>query len=174
MGMMGEGFPFDPGSQTFAFKQLSGLRAEDLASGKLNSLQSGFVNFIDTIAGIDHVAGGPDGGKVMSGEYIDIIRGTDSLTSTIQANVFGALINNRKIPFTNSGAAGVKGQIFGALKLHYNYGLLDVVTPEDVLAPDVSDVPVADRANRLLSGITFTGRYAGAIHKTEIRGTLSV
>jgi hypothetical protein len=174
MGMIGEGFPFDPGSQTYAYKQLSGLRAESLTSGEINILQSKYVNFIDTIAGIDHVSGGPNGGKVMSGEYIDIIRGTDSLISTIQGNVFSPLINNRKIPFTNSGAAAIKGPIFAALQLHYTYGLLDVVTPDDVLIPDINDVPIADRANRILSGITFTARYAGAIQKVEIRGTISI
>lgn len=174
MGMIGEGFPYDPGSQTFAYKTLTGLKVEELSAGKTSVLKSNYINFLETIADIDHVSGGQNGGKVMSGEYIDIIRGTDSLVSTIQSNIFGAFTSNRKIPFTNDGGAVLKIQIFAALKLHEGYGLLDTVNPDDVVVPLVADVPAADRANRTWTGITFSARYAGAVHLVEIQGNITV
>ena len=174
IAMIGEAFPFDPGSQTFAYKQLTGLLAEELTSGQISVLKSNYINFIETIAGIDHVSGGQNGAKVMSGEYIDIIRGTDSLTSAIQTNVFSSFINNRKVPFTDDGGVTIKNGIFAALLLHQGYGLLDVVNPDDVIVPRASDVSAADRANRTWTGITFGARYAGAVHRVEIQGNISV
>lgn len=172
--MIGKCFPNNPGSQTFAYKQLTGIIAESISTGQSAILKAGNVNYVETIATVDHVSGGQNGGKVISGEYIDIIRGTDSLIQAIQLNIFFAELSNLKIPFTDAGGKVIKSGIFAALKQHQTFGLLDVVNPDDVLVPSVNSVSAADRAARTWTGITFSGRYAGAVHKVEILGNLTV
>jgi hypothetical protein len=53
-------------------------------------------------------------------------------------------------------------------------GILAADPAYEITAPDASEVSVADKGNRLLPDMEFTGTYAGAIHKVEIQGVLSL
>ncbi len=41
-----------------------------------------------------------------------------------------------------------------------------------ITVPLASEVSASDKKNRKLSGVSFTARLAGAIHETQIKGTL--
>lgn len=169
MAMMGEAFPYDPGSQTWAFKELTGISPVELSSGQENNALSKNVNVYQTIAEENVVLDG----KVIGGEYIDIIRGTDWLISELQVAVFTQLLNNRKIPYTDGGIALVENAVRGVLGDAANVGLLDP-TDTEVTVPRVSETSTTDRANRILRDVEFSGRYQGAIHKVYIEGKISV
>ena len=87
------------------------------------------------------------------------------------------------MPFTDGGIETVGLQIERGLAEYVGFGLL--VGPETVdadnnslgpavVVPTRAQTTSADRANRTLSGVTFTANYAGAVHRTTIRGTVSV
>lgn len=168
-GAMGEGFPYDPGSQTWAYKTISGVTSYELTTSENTGATGKNANIYTEIAGVDVT----QFGTVGSGEYIDIMRGVDWIEANIQEDIFALLISVRKIPFTDEGITSVVGVIQKVLQTAVNMGILEegsiVIT-----APLRSEVSATDRGNRLLPDIEFTANLAGAIHKVEVSGIVSV
>lgn len=177
--------PKNAGESTWKFKDASGLTAVNLTPTQFNNI-TGPNDAVHKNANVYTTVGGVDifeEGLVFSGEFIDTIRGTDELSARIQEGVFGTLLNNDKIPFTNGGIALMKKPVQDALDAKTGGATPFLASGEDadgtnlsptVTAPDISAVPVAERAARFLDKLDFTARYAGAIHKTDIDGTISV
>lgn len=164
--------PKDPGSITWKFKQLSGVTVDDLTTTDKSNLETNNVNHYTTVGGVNIT----QQGTVTSGEFIDIMRGTDWIQARIEEDVYSTLVNENKVPFTNEGIDVIKSRILAVLKRAVNNGIL-VNTPEQPLkveAPDVTEISTQDKANRLLQTVTFEGFYSGAIHKVKIQGFLSV
>lgn len=166
---MGKCLPFDPGSQTWAYKTLVGVAADGLTFGKQTSLLAGNVNIYTTMAGVSVTRDG----KVISGEYIDIVRGIDWITARIQEAVFSLMVNAGKIPYDDEGAQMTAGAVMGVLKEAEDMGIL-VTGTAAVTVPLVSTVSTADKIGRMLPDINFTGLLEGAIQHTKINGALSL
>ena len=113
-------------------------------------------------------------GVVVSGEFIDIIRGTAYLEVNIQADVYQGLVSVDKVPFTNAGIDVVKNLVLAVLNSGVDMGILTDDPAPVVTAPDVSEVSTADKAARFLDNVEFTAVFSGAIHKTTIVGVISV
>lgn len=164
---MGKMFPKDPGSATWAFKTLSGVPSYALTGAQIATIEGKEGNFYTDVAGIDIT----QFGTVGLGEYIDVIRGVDWLKSRIQTLAYLPLIQQDKIPYTNEGIQTVVGQVRAALQEGVDAGLLSVF---EVTAPDVADVSITDKGNRVLPDIDFTATLTGAIHKVTVTGTVSL
>lgn len=167
----GQTLPFDPGSETWKFQTAKGVTADDLTGTEHDNIQGHKGNTYESVGGQSMFAEG----VVVSGEYIDIIRGIDWLESTMSANVFSLFIqaagSTGKVPFTDIGISQVEQRIQQSLDLGVSRGLL--VRGSIVISmPKEVDVPQADKAARLLQGITWEAQLAGAIHKAKIRGTV--
>lgn len=166
---MGEGFPYDPGTSTWAYKDLAGVTPDTFTSS-----QRGYA--LGKNCNIFHIVGGArvtENGKVASGEYIDVIIGVDWIQARLQEAVYGALVNNRKLPYDDGGITAVVGLVKGVLLEAANRGILqrDSII---VTAPKYSEISSADKLARKLPDVTFTALLVGAIHSTEIQGTVSV
>ncbi len=111
-------------------------------------------------------------GQVTSGEWIDVIRGVHWLTSALGTALKSLLINQKggKVPYNNNGIARVRQVAKSVLQRAVNRGFLDSYT---LTVPLVTDVSTSDWVNRVLSGVSFTGILAGAIHILEISGTVT-
>jgi hypothetical protein len=168
-GAPGEALPFDPGSQTWMFKTISGLAAYPLTSSERTAILGKNCGIYTTTAGVNIT----EEGKVASGEYIDIIRGLDWVEARLQENVFANLVNKRKVPFTDEGITLIAGTVEGTLQEAAAAGLL-VSASIVVNAPLAADVPSADKIARNLPDITFTATLQGAIHNVEIEGVVTV
>ena len=164
----GRCLPEDAGSITWKFKQLSGVTAVALSGTQLTNLDNKNCNYYEEVAGVNIIS---SEAVVASGEYIDVIRGTDWLQANIEEGVFTVLLNSGKVPFTNDGITMVVGPLRASLQAGVDR---DFLASFEVDQPDISAVPSADRADRCLNNIKFTGVLAGAIHKVKIDGTLSV
>lgn len=166
---MGEAFPYDPGSQTWAFKTLTGVTAYRLTSSQKNAVLGKNANTYSNIAGISIT----EQGKMASGEYIDVIRGVDWITSELQTEIYSELVNSRKIPFTDEGVSVITGIVRGVLENAVRKGIL--ASGSIVLtAPLVKDISSTDKGNRTLPDIKFTAILSGAIQKVIISGTVTV
>ena len=112
-------------------------------------------------------------GKVASGEWIDIIIGTDWIEARLRENVFSALVNNRKSPYDDTGITLIEGLVKGVLNQAADAGILqkDSIV---VSVPRYADIPQADKLARKLPNVKFSALYQGAIHRTTINGTISV
>lgn len=169
---------YQPGSETWAYKTLSGIVADDWTTTQINNLKDAGLNYYVTCAGKDITLDG----KVASGEYIDVIRFRDWLINDMQTRIYNLFIKNAKVPYTDKGIALIQNQMIASLKEGQSVGGIaeteydadgnEVVgfTTSVPLASSVSD---ANKASRTLSNCTFTARLAGAIHLVEITGTLT-
>jgi hypothetical protein len=165
---MGECMPYDPGSQTWSFKTLTGITAYNLTSSQRTYILGKYGNIYTSTAGISNT----ENGKVASGEYIDIIRGIDWLEARIAENIFSELINTRKIPFTDEGIAIIEGLLREILNEAVGVGL--ITNDYEVSVPKAADVSSANKLARTLPDITFTATLQGAIHYVTLSGTVSV
>lgn len=161
-------FTYEPGEATWAYKQLTGVPAYQLTTAQRNTALGKNCNLFEEIAGVDVTRFG----KVGSGEYIDIIRGTDWLEARIQERVFTVLLNNAKVPYTDAGIQSVVAELEGALQEAVDINL--ITEGFEVTFPAAADISTQDKADRLLPDIEFTATYAGAIHRVEIQGTISL
>lgn len=167
-GVVGRCFPITPGEETWKFKTLAGVSVGVYTSTQRANLRAKRVNFYEATAGVNML----EEGYVPSGSYIDFVRFLDYLEARIQERVFGKLSVGNKVPYTDKGIAIVRNEIAGQLQTDEDRGALDAGWT--VTVPKAADALPADRSARVLKNVTFTAVYAGAIHKVEIAGTVTV
>ena len=97
-------------------------------------------------------------------------------------NVFTALKNSNKIAYTDAGIAIIEAQVKKALDDGVaSGGIAPVEYDADgnrnesyvITVPKASDITSTVKATRVLSGIEFTARLAGAINVVNINGALT-
>lgn len=164
----GRVLPLDPGSETWKFKELNGIPYSPLTSTQSKNAMDKSANTYEYIAGRGMTANG----TMASGEYIDIIRGIDWLTSTIQINVFNVLLNNNKVSYTDAGIAVIEAEVRRALQRGIDQDFIAESPEPTVTVPKAADVPPNDKANRILRNVRFQATVAGAIHAVNIQGNL--
>ncbi len=167
-GWMGGQLPKDPGSITWKFKPIATVQPSNLTTTELANLENKGANWYNTVAGVNITCNGTMGG----GEFIDVTRGIDFIAARIAEAVFGDVANLGKVPFTDPGIAVIESAIRGVLILSVGQGILSADPAPTVTVPLASAVSSADKANRSLTGVTFTGTLAGAIHSVTINGTV--
>lgn len=167
----GNRLPSDPGSSTWAFKTLASVQVDSaLTGGQVAVIESKGGNVYRTIAGVNVTTFG----ITASGEYIDVTRFIDWLDARIKERIFGVLINNPKVPYTDTGVDLMRAQVLAQLQQGIAVGGLAADPAPTVTAPLVADIDPSDKAARILPDINFQATLAGAIHKLVISGVLSV
>lgn len=162
--------PLEPGSETWAHKTLSGPDAVDLTDTHITNIEAKNGNHYTTV-GSANVA---RWGTVSSGEYIDVIRGLDWLESRIAEEAYAPLLNAKKVPFTDGGISVIQGAVQGVLNVAVDVGLLSNDPAPLCTVPKASAVSTANKAARRLTGVKFSGTLAGAVHKIDIAGNVSL
>lgn len=112
-------------------------------------------------------------GTVGSGEYIDIIHGLDWLRARIQNLVFTPLVQEDKIDFEDEGITS----LVDCLRAGLEEGVMRRILKRGaytIEAPTSDEVPDSARAQRLLPDVRFRAPISGAIHRTEIDGTITL
>ena len=160
----------DPGSYTPAYKTMAGIGVDSLRAGAKAALTAKYTTRYTRMGGVNVTYEG----RTPSARFWDVTRFVDWLKAEMQAAVYGLLINNPKIPYTNAGISAVKGAVEGALNKGRTAGGIADDTPIIVTAPDITETDVSDRANRILRDVEFSCRLSGALHGIQITGTLSV
>ena len=158
-----------PGNETWTYKTLAGVAADTLSATEYGAILGKNATTYQTVAGINIT----EGAKVGSGEHVDVVRGFDWLTATMQVRTFALFVNSPKVPYTQKGAATVGGVMQSALN-DAEKSLLLTPGSSAVQVPDVSAIDSVTKGNRILNSIAFTGQLAGAIETASITGTLSL
>lgn len=164
---IGKVFPKHPGSATWAHKTLGGVTPYNLTTAQINTATGKNANIYTSIAGIAIT----QFGTVGSGEYIDVIHGIDWLKARIQQFVFTPLVQQDKVPYTNAGIQAVIAQLKAALEEAITRQIL---ASYEVTAPEIADIALDAKAGRILPDVHFTAIFAGAIHKVQIDGVVSL
>lgn len=158
----------EPGAATWKFAQPNALAAVNLTDTQATNLVNKNINFLQTTSGIDSFREG----KMVGGEFIDKIRDLDWLRDDLTKAVYGVLVSNLKIAYTAAGIAQIEAAIRGSLQRAYERGIID--SDFTVTVPKISATSDSDRALRLLTGVKFSCRMQGAVHKVNITGVVSV
>lgn len=178
LALMAKCFGYDPGTETWNLKELASIVPSVISGDEMEKLDAGNINTFRRFAGRNVTFGG----RVLSGEWIDVIRFRDWLKTEMQVNVFNALKSNRKVPFTDAGIGMIQGQMEAALLKGQNIGgIANTEYDADgvkipgytVTVPRASDLSEGERKSRRLTGCRYTARLSGAIHAVEIHGNLT-
>ncbi len=168
---------------TLMYKQEPGIVAETLNATQISALEgfnaNVFVNYNNNTAIVET-------GVAASGNFIDVITGTDWLALDIQTSVYNLLYQSpTKIPQTDAGVHQIVTVIEAVCSQAVTNGLLAPGTwtsggfgalntgdfmPKGfyVYAPSVSTQSAADRAARKTPPIQVAVKLAGAVHDVVI------
>lgn len=167
---LGRVLPIDPGSDSWKYKTLAGVNPVTLTATHRVNLRAKKANTYQTIAGLNITWEG----TTADGDFIDVQRGLDWIDDDMTKSVYEALAGSDKIPYTNAGVAQIEGAVRGSLSRAVSMGILADDPEYTVTVPLVSAVSNADKALRLLPDVKFSATLAGAVHKVEIDGVVSL
>lgn len=165
---MSEEFPFNPGSRTWNFKQLSNVSATPVTGNDITNLKAKNASVVRLLGGLVLTFGS----KMAGGRYIDVQHGMDWMQARCEERLYALLARNGKVPYTNAGLGMIEGEI---------RALLQEAVRNQFLADDdnlqVTIVPVElqatnDRAARIVRGVKFQGRLAGAVEEMYVEGVV--
>ncbi len=167
---MGKLFPYDAGSETWAYKTLAGITAGNYTDTEVTNALAKNVNLFRTIGGVDVTTFG----TAASGTYLDLIRGEDWIHARLQERIFQQLVDVVKIPYTDAGVGIIESIVRSVLTDAVGQGILAANPAPTVTTPLVADVSTANRGNRILPDVEFAGTFAGAIHTATLTGVISI
>jgi hypothetical protein len=107
-------------------------------------------------------------------EWFDVINGIDWTQIRMQERIFARLAGAKKVPFTDRGIGIVENEVRGVLTEGVTKEIYTSDPAPEVSVPLAADISTADKALRILTGVTFRATLAGAIHEAVITGTVSV
>lgn len=169
-GLLADRLPDTPGSDTWAYKTVSGVDAYALTDTERTNLLAKNATIYTVISGIACT----EGGKVAAGEWFDVVRGLDWMKARIRERIFGVLIAAKKVPFTDPGISLLAGEVRAQLRTAITVGLLTDDPAPVVTQPKASAISAVNRqARKLTPGIEFNARLAGAIHTLDVTGTVT-
>lgn len=159
-----------PGSNTWAYKALTGVTVSKLSDTEATNIKAKAGNTYESVGGQSVTVGG----KMFGGEYIDVMVFVDWLEARMTERLWFRMANSKKIPYTSAGATIIESEIRAQLNDGIRVGGLSDSPSPVVRVPDVLSVSPNLRAQRIFEGITFEARLAGAIHFVKITGTVTV
>lgn len=172
--IVGASAGLDVGSFTYKNLIIKGVEPSDLTDSELAEFNSKNVITVDSKAG-DIVT---TEGKVVGGEYIDIVDSKDYVVQSLEYKTQKALNTYKKIPYDNNGIAVLESIAIDVMQDSFNKGIIaansDGTGAYEVSYALVEDVSADDKANRKYIGGKFKFTLAGAIHEVEITGEISI
>lgn len=164
---VGRMLPLDPGSATWALKPLSGIGADTYNATERGQIETAGANHYTETAAV----GTTWPGKMFGGEWIDVVIGLAWLEARLQEGLFAALAGADKIPYTDAGLSVLVGVVAGVLQTAQDRGVID--SGWAVTITDVESQETADRAARIVRGLEWSARLAGAVHSANVTGTVT-
>ena len=170
---------YPAGSVSWTNLQLPLSASQDPSSGvPLSTAQKGYL--LDRNASFTERLGANTiinrGGKVASGEWMDNIRGRDSLESDINTALQILLASQQggKLPYNQQGIGMIESAVDNVL-FRYSQNPRNFINQNYRLTfPSINDVPTADREARVYQSGSFKAELQGAINSTVITGSLAV
>lgn len=169
---------YSSGSETWAHKTLFAVEPAVISSTQMSYLDDANVSYMITSGGKNITFGS----KTLGGEWVDVIRFRDWLKNDMQLAVANLFVMNPKVPYTDRGINLVHGKMIASLKRGVAAGGIPddeydddgTVIPGFVVnVPLSANITASQKASRKLTDCTFYARIAGAIHVTDITGTLT-
>lgn len=171
--IVGENGSKTVGSITWKFKTLVGITPQTFTVAEIKDIHDAGGYVYITKAGKNQTSEG----KVISGEYIDVMHGKAWVKINGENAIQVALQSAPKVPYTNAGIGQLEAALISVLKRAHEQGI--IADTEDGLPDFITNFPTreqtsaADRAARSYTQATFEFSLAGAIHEARITGTIT-
>lgn len=164
----------DTSTTSWEYADLAGIEVDRLTDNDQIVLAANGLGWY-----VEEGGSGAQLNSLMGGlEWIDIMHGLDWLSRRLQEDTYSTIraANNsgRKIPMSGKGLKVIENVVLGRLLVAVRTGFLDGERPPSVLPKTIDQIAPADRAARLYRQVDWNAYVAGAIHKVNIVGTLSV
>lgn len=159
-----------PGSDTWAYKTLSGVTVSKLSATESSNIKEKNGSTYEFVGGLNVTIGA----KMFGGEWIDVMVFVDWLEARMRERIWFRLANSKKIPYTQAGATILETEVRAQLQEGVRVGGLADAPAFTVTVPDVTTLAPNLRAQRIFDGITFEARLAGAIHFVTVSGRVTV
>lgn len=156
------------GGKTAKFKTIQGVKAAKLSITELNELHANNIfTYVEKLGVLQTTEG-----KVLSGEYIDIVLGEYWIRFKMEEALQRLALVNDKIPYTNVGIGMIVGACEAVLSRAVDQGIVE----KGQYKVDYKlreDVPSNDVALRKYDYVVWTAMMQGAIHTGQISGILT-
>lgn len=160
---------YEPGATTWKFGLLKGITPDTITASQQAALELYNANHYLAYGSTSL----PAQGTMASGEWIDVKHGVAWIQVTMQTRLFNLAqsVAPKKIPFTDAGIQQTAKEVRAVLREATDKGIL---SDSNTVVPKVDGVSPSDKAIRKLSGITFTGTLAGAVHSFLVTGEVGI
>lgn len=159
---------FNIGGKTAKFKKIEGVKEAKVSDGQVKEIHAANAfTYIKKLGVLQTTEG-----KVLSGEYIDVVLGEYWIRFRIEERMQRLAITQDKIPYTNRGIAMLVSVAETVLNEAVDMGIIE----ENQYKIDYrrrEDVPSNDVAARKYDYIAWTAMLQGAIHSGQISGLLT-
>lgn len=167
----GRCLPLDPGTETWAYKTLTGIVAPTLTQTQRNNLQDRQATYYKAEFGSSFTWQGEVGDLAF--RYIDLRRFVDKWVDDLQKTGVETFLNNDRVAYDDPGLGVLRGELRGVNRRLVGRGLAADPEPQ-VVVPKKSEIASSDIAARHVPGIKVSGTYQGAIHTVAINLVLSL
>jgi len=167
---LGKMLPKDPGSATWKFKPLAGVSSVTFTTTQKTNLRARQGNSIQLVAGLSITFEG----TCADGEFMDAIVGDDWVANDMQVRVFNVEAGGDKVEYEDSGIARIEAAVIATLKEAVRRKIYAAKPAPTITVPLVANVASTDKATRTLNNVKWNATRSGAIHKTNVQGTVSL
>lgn len=168
-GIAGRQLAQDPGSSTWALKDIQGVAPVTLQGSQGTNLKARRMNTLTRCKGSRITTSG-----FTFGSFLDCVRGLAFLEDQQITRVFGVLIATEKVAFDDGDILLLENEIIASLDDAVRRKIIAADPPFTVTTTAVADTTAADRAARCYNGIEWEARKANAIEKVVIRGRVTI
>ena len=144
----------------WGYRELEGVPFDAVTGAQALSIYAANANLFGRLKGLNFTSKG----TMASGRFIDVTTSVDWLKERLDEAILGAFVGANSIPYTNAGINTVVAVVSGVLTQGQTFGHLSTDVEPRIIAPDISQVSAADKANRELT-LTVEVTLAGAIQK---------
>jgi len=169
--LAGKLMPKTPGTWTAKFKDLASVTPDSLTTTHRNNLKARRANFYVTEAGRRITAEGTVADTVFG--FFDVVVGVDAFVDDLQKSIFGVMLAQDKIAYTDEGIASIESAARASANRWAEIGVLRTDPAPSVTFPRVADIDPSVRALRELPDGAVNAELAGAVHKTSITVNLT-
>jgi hypothetical protein len=181
MALLGAKMTTIAGRTTWDLTPVKGVIADNITRTNITNLEAKGGNYFTNFGGIDYIRQG----TVVSGEWIDTMRGSDNMASDMQIELVRIIAtankSGRKIPLTDKGVGVLIGGAESIMEIYVDRdfvkeyvqstdsnGNVKVTAGYTVTAGLVGDLPSNQRAARVAPDLQVVAYLAGAVHKAKV------
>ncbi|MDR1262593.1 MAG: DUF3383 domain-containing protein [Oscillospiraceae bacterium] len=171
LGVVG---PFYPTSVTWKFKRPQGVSYATLTNGERDLMDANHLNYVTREYKREYVKEG----VCCDGEYIDVQLGADWIAIAMRERLYDTLLNNPKVPYTDTGFVIIAAAVYSVLDEAVTLG---IIARDFELGRGIYNVYIPRRADatddqareRRMPDIIWEAQLDGAVHRVKVKGTLS-